>query len=73
MPNRYGSHHIQRILVMHGVASGTDGPQSSVSIVRQSLHHGAAAVFAMFDRSGEGVGHGGCGYEGDAFNVMGRV
>ena len=48
-PMRHGAHHIQRVLVMHGVAHGADRARFEVTIVGQAVHHFGAAFFAMLN------------------------
>jgi hypothetical protein len=54
-PNRYGPDNVQRVFVMHGVASGTNSAVFGVTIVWLAVNHGSAAVFAVFD--GRSVNH----------------
>ena len=51
----HGADDVQRVFVVHRVAGGADGAQLGIAIVRQAVHHGVAAVAAVFD--GAAVGH----------------
>jgi hypothetical protein len=50
-PNRHGAHHVQRVLVMHYKAGGTNGALSGIAIVWQSISHGSGACFTKLNRA----------------------
>jgi len=49
-PHRDGAHHVQGVVVMHGVAGGTNRTQAGIAVVRQAHDNSRATVAAMFDR-----------------------
>ena len=47
-PDRHGTHHVERVFVVDGVAGRADRPLLGVAIIRQAVNHGGTANAAVF-------------------------